>query len=186
MKPGKFNCVVLAPVNGWFGESGQNSTPFLRIPLQVTDPGECQGETIDFVGWLSERAFEKTIARVSEVFDWDGDLELLANLLDTGPFVGKACSIVTEEEEYNGKKSVKIKWLNRAGPPPMEKSAAQSLAQRLNARSKAAASGQQPSQAPDAPSYPQSGSSSGNSAFPTRPPADPDLDAAPDADDIPF
>lgn len=171
MKPGKFNCIVLAPVNGWFGEAGQNNTPFIRIPLRVTDPGECHGEIIDFAGWLSDRALEKTIARVAEVFDWDGDLEALADLLDTGPFVGKACSIVTEEEHHNGDKRVKIKWLNRAGPPPMERNAAMSLAQRLNARAKAAAGGQ-PAPAPPIRSAPP------------RPPADPDLDAAPD--DIPF
>ena len=175
MKPGKFNCVVIPPVNGWFGESGQNNTPFLRIPLQVTDPGECHGETIDFFGWLTERAIEKTIARVAEVFDWDGDLVALADMLNDGPFVGKTCSIVTEEEEYNGKKSVKIKWLNQAGPPPMERGAAQSLAHRLNARAKAAAAGQPPPAQAPARSTPR--------PLP-RPPADPDLDAAPD--DIPF
>ncbi len=169
---GKFQCKVTAPRNGWFGEAGENATPFIRIPFIVTEDGPCEGHEDVYMAWISDKALARTIKNLAEVFNWNGDLAALSKLTNTGPFVGKEFSITTEEEEFKGKKSVKIKWLNAAGGggKTMEKGAAETLAQRLNRRAMEAAS--EIETPPERPSSPP------------RPPADPDLDAP--EDDIPF
>lgn len=166
MKIGTFLCKVTAPSNGWFGEAGSNNTPFLRIPLIVTQEGPCDGEQLTYQGWLTDKSVERTVKNLSEVFGWDGDLETLARMSNTGPFVGKSCEIVTEEDEHNGKTRVVIKWLNAPGQGGkiMDGERALTLARKLSARSKAAAAAEPSPQ--------------------RKPPVDPDLDAA--QDDIPF
>lgn len=167
LKEGKYQCVVLAPFNGWFGESGEKNTPFIRLNLRVIEDGEAEGDELEWQGWLSEKALARTCKNLAEVFGWDGDLEALAGQLKTGPFVGKPCSVVTEFEEYNGKKRIKIKWLNSAGGggKTLPATEAMALAKRLNASAKMAAS------EADAPA-------------PKKRATDPDIDA--EADDIPF
>lgn len=172
MKPGTFLCKVTAPSNGWFGESSKG-VPFLRIPLLVIEDGDCEGDQTVFQGWLTDKALDRTIKNLAEVFGWDGDLEVLAKQLNTGPFVGKECQIVCENEEYNGKTHVKIKWLNPAGSSGsvMSQDSALAIAKRFAERAKAAAS------APKAEAKPAP-------AKRPTPPADPDLDVLPD--DVPF
>lgn len=142
MKPGKYNCKVLAPSNGWFGEAGESSTPFIRIPLEVTDEGPCLGEELEFAAWISDKSMERSIKNLKEVFGFNGDLLSLSRCLTTGPFVGKACSVTCEEEEYKGKVSVKVRWLNKASTngKSMDADKATALAARLNDASKAYAS----------------------------------------------
>ncbi len=164
MKVGTFLRKVLSPSNGWFGEAGQNNTPYIRIPLVVTQKGACEGEETTFQGWLTDSAAKRTIDNLKEVFGWNGDLEELAALTDEGPFVDMPCQIVTEEEEYNNKTRVVIKWLNApgGGGKMMDANKALELARRLGGKSRSAPSAQAQ----------------------RRPPADPDLDAP--EDDIPF
>lgn len=135
LKVGTFQCRVLSPVNGWFGEAGINNTPFIRIPLVVTEQGESQGEKVEYAAWISHKSLDRTMKNLAEVFGFDGNLERLAELLDDGPFVGQDCSITTAEEEYNGKVSVKIKWLNKSGGGgrSMDRAAAIALAKKFNA-----------------------------------------------------
>lgn len=175
LKAGKYHCKVIAPSNGWFGEAGENNTPFLRIPLEVTEEGEAQGEQITFQGWLSDKSVERTVKNLAEVFGWNGDLVALAKMTNTGPFVGKPCRIVTEEDEYNGKKKVVIKWLNApdGGGKAMVLDKAMSLAARLAKRAETAAASALAEAPASRPAPPQK-----------RPPSDPDLDAP--EDDIPF
>lgn len=177
LKVGKFHCKVVAPVNGWFGEAGENNTPYIRIPLVIDEEGDCEGDDLVFQGWLTDKSFDRTIKNLAEVFDWDGDLDALAKQLKTGHFVGKPCQVVLEEEEYNGKKSIKIKWLNRAdgGGKSMESTKAQGFAARFSERAKKAAAS-----AGDAPKP-----ATRPSPFAKPPPkADPHLDVPEDA--IPF
>lgn len=110
---GKHQCKVLAPVNGWFGEAGAENKPYVRIPLEIT-AGECKGQKVTYQGWMTPAAIDNTEKRLKEVFDWDGNWEDLSGL-NTGPWVGKECEIDCQEEEYNGKTEVRIKWLNRVG-----------------------------------------------------------------------
>lgn len=108
---GRHHCVVLEPGNGWFGSAGEKNTPYIRIPLQITD-GPMEGQEVTYQAWITDAALNRTVDNLMEVFEWDGDLVKLAKQVNTGPFVGKPCSIVCEEEEYKGKKRVVIKWLN--------------------------------------------------------------------------
>lgn len=132
LKPGRYLCRVTAPTNGWFGEAGEKNTPFIRIPLVVTE-GEFEGHEVVYQGWVSDRAVKNTIRNLREVFEWDGDVITLAKESSTGHFIGRACSIVTEEEEYEGKIRVVIKWLNSADGigKMLDPNAASQLAQRL-------------------------------------------------------
>lgn len=141
LKPGRYICKVKAPNNGWFGEAGENSTPFIRIPLIITEEGDNEGHEVTYQAWITDKSLERTIKTLAEVFGWDGDIEALAKQTTTGPFVGKPCSIVTEEEDYNGKKRVVIKWLNSAdgGGKTMAPDAAMTLAKLLSAKAKEAA-----------------------------------------------
>lgn len=132
LRPGRYTCQVVAPSNGWFGEAGEKQTPYLRIPLVVTQ-GAHEGEEVTYQGWLTTTSHIRTVDNLKEIFEWDGDLVKLARLSSTGPFVGKLCSIVCEEEEYKDKKRVVIKWINGAdgGDKLMDVNRALQLAQKL-------------------------------------------------------
>lgn len=112
LKPGTYQCEVTAPSNGWFGTAGEKKTPFIRILLVVTS-GAHEGEEVVYQAWITDSAKSRTIKTLKEVFDWNGNVVELARLMDTGPFVGKACSIECESETYKEKTRTVIKWLNK-------------------------------------------------------------------------
>ena len=134
--PGRHLCTVAAPANGWFATAGKNMTPYLRIPLIISE-GALKGQTHVYQAWISDAAYERTMKNLQEVFGWDGDLENLAQQVNTGPFVGKPCSIVCEEApDHNGNPVVRIKWLNGpdGGGKLMQANAALQLARRLRGK----------------------------------------------------
>ena len=136
LTPGRHLCTVAAPANGWFATAGKNETPFIRIPLTISE-GALKGTTHVYSAWISDNAYERTMKTLCEVFAWDGDLESLAQQIDSGPFVGKPCSIVCEEEpDHNNNLVVRIKWLNGAesGGKGMAVNAALQLARRLKGK----------------------------------------------------
>lgn len=135
---GKFECIVEQPEAGWLGEAGERATPFIRIPVKVVE-GDDTGKTIVYQAWLSDAAFDKTIARLAEVFGFDGDIEGLVAGRQT--LAGLPCQIETEFETYENKPRLRVKWLNKAGGgiKPLEAAKVSSLLGKLNARSKAVA-----------------------------------------------
>lgn len=131
---GQHLCKVVAPSAGWFAESAKKGTPFLRIPIQITE-GPAKGECHIYQAWLTDNTYTRTIENLTEVFG-PFDLEELARLVDSGPWVGKPCSIAVEEEpDQNGQPRLKIAWLNSAsgagGGKIMAANAALQLARRL-------------------------------------------------------
>lgn len=142
LKEGRHQCKGLAPNNGWFGEAGQNKTPYIRIPFIITE-GPCEGHEDVYQAWLGTNSFERSIKNLAEVFGWDGDLERLSRAVNNGPFVDKPFSIVVESEDYQGKQVLKIKWLNKpgGGETLMPQESAAALAAKLTARAKQIASG---------------------------------------------
>jgi len=52
----------------------------------------------------------------------------------TDVLVGRECSLVLENEEYNGKTSTKVVFVNSKGPPPMDSTAAGAFADGLRER----------------------------------------------------
>jgi hypothetical protein len=142
---GVFRCVVEKPQNGWFGEAGENATPFIRIPCRVVEQRDRKddqvGKAITYQAWISENAFDRTIKTLCEAFPaWDGSLETLAN--DAYGFEGMECEINAQSEDYNGEKRIKAKWLNPiggGGGVPLEKSKVDSLLKKLGRKSMAIA-----------------------------------------------
>ena len=176
-RAGDYACRVKKPGNGWFGEQGDNNTPFIRIPCFVVDDGDQEGKEIVFYAWISEKAFDRSIQTLVKVFpEWDGDLEALERGDFT--FAGLDCEIVAEAETFEGKKRVKAKWLNPiggGGGKAMDSGKVLSLISKLGRRAKAiakqAGAGAQPS--PRASSSPA--------------PARENMSSTPDeTDDIPF
>lgn len=141
--PGSFECVVENPGDaGWFGESKEQKTPFLRLPLKVTE-GPQKGKICVYNAWLSEAAFDRTIQTLKKVFGFNGDLNALYE--GKASFSGMPCNITAETETYNGKSRVKIAWLNApgggagTGPKGMEANKLNSLLSKLGPRAKAIA-----------------------------------------------
>ena len=118
-------------------------TPFLGLPLVVTD-GQCAGHTILAKMYLSDAAFDNTIARLAEVFGFDGDL---AGLSRTNFFADKPCRFTTKSESYTGKDGkmktiVVVEWVNAVERKPkvvVEESKVKSLLANLSSRGKAVA-----------------------------------------------
>jgi hypothetical protein len=110
---GSFDCVVFQPESGWFGESGEAKTPYIRIPVMVTEDGPQKGHCAVYYGWLSDKAFDNTIARLAEVFEFNGDLPALHEGKVT--LADLPCNITMEMEEYRGKAKFKVAWLNKLG-----------------------------------------------------------------------
>jgi hypothetical protein len=50
---GTFMAKVKMPGNGWFGESGKKKTPFIRIPLLITDGPQKGREIADLISSLN-------------------------------------------------------------------------------------------------------------------------------------
>ncbi|HTJ77698.1 MAG TPA: hypothetical protein VL357_01760 [Rariglobus sp.] len=80
-------------------------TPFVQIAFE-DDAGAA------ITGWLylSEAAFERTVAVLREVFGFDDNFDTIV-----GQVEGKRCSIVCENETYQGKERLKVKWINPEG-----------------------------------------------------------------------
>ena len=135
LTPGKYQCIVLAPGNGWIFESKEKRTPYVGLSLQVTS-GPHKGEEVEYSAWLSDGAVERTMKNLTEVFGWDGDLEKLARQVDVGHFVGKPCSITVEEEMYKDKPRNVVKWLNSSDSKGsvMDANRALQLARRLSGK----------------------------------------------------
>jgi hypothetical protein len=116
---GEYRCKVVAPQYGWFDETAKGSR-YIKLPCEVID-GEHAGKRIVWMGYLTEKAYENTEKALAEAF---GDQWTWTNI----PFAGKECSIVAEEEEYNGKKQIKAKYLNSIHGIAPSKSKDESLA----------------------------------------------------------
>ena len=125
---GRFLCKIKQPGNGWLDET-KSGTPFVRIPCIVTEPGSDQdGKEIVWRGYLSPRAKENTQNALERALDFDGNWE------DMDYFAGHDVIIVTDEEEYEGVKRIKAKWLNNVTNKVAAEKAAE-IAARLNKES---------------------------------------------------
>lgn len=84
------------------GQSEQGS-PFIQISFETAEGS--------ITGWLylTEKALERTIETLRKVFNFDGNFETVCDQIN-----GKECSIVCENEEYQGKERLKVKWINSA------------------------------------------------------------------------
>ncbi len=84
-----------------FGESNKG-TPFLELCFENHD-----GDNISGWLYLSESALKNSVKTLRETFHFDNNFETLPVQVE-----GKKCAIVIEEEEYDGKPRLKVKWIN--------------------------------------------------------------------------
>lgn len=93
--------------------------------FRITE-GEFAGETLSWRGWLSDKAMPYTIAAL-KAMGWDG-----RSLAELGDLPGEV-SIQVEHDEYGGKTTAKVAFVNA---PPRRLAADKAAA--LDARMKAA------------------------------------------------
>jgi hypothetical protein len=115
-KPGKYNCVVKEPGNGWLDQKtkadGTEGAPFIRIPCVVDMPeSDMHGCESVWYGYLSEKSRERTEETLKQVFGWDGNFD---NEEGLDAFIGRKVRLQCDESEWQGKTQVKARWLNPA------------------------------------------------------------------------
>jgi len=130
--------VAPLPDGGSYFYIADTGTDGILIPLVVeTDEGP---RFIQWIGWLSEKAFDGTIQRLTKTFGFNGDLVSLQSGKQT--FEGMDCEIVTVIETYENKPRCKVKWLNPVGGGQRSAPDAakiDSIVKRLQSRAKAVA-----------------------------------------------
>ncbi len=116
MKPGTYKARGVAAL---LGNSSEKGTPQIDIQFRIVE-GEFEGELIRWTGYFTEKTSERTIESL-QICGWQGDdLSVFAqrddgtipppNGVDRNPV-----ELVLEEEVYEGKTRVKVKWVNRPG-----------------------------------------------------------------------
>ncbi|MCA1995928.1 MAG: hypothetical protein LDL56_01735 [Armatimonadetes bacterium] len=104
--PGRYPATVLQASVG--EAQNANHTPYAMLLLR-TD----QGEQTDAFLYLSEKAFDRSVRTLVEVFGFNGDFETLDEQLRD-----KRCAIVAEEEQDDfGRPRVRVRWINPEAPP---------------------------------------------------------------------
>lgn len=106
---GKFRARVESVTGGWIQVIGKNEHPACVLPLIIIG-GPCENQRIKWTGFLTDSALSNTVKTLYEAFEFDGDWGALVRS-ELG-FTGYDCDITVEEEEYQGKKQFKVKWLN--------------------------------------------------------------------------
>lgn len=96
------------------GESKTKGTPGVFLTFQIDGGG-----TIDATLWLSEKAFERSVEVLREVFGFDDNFDTVE-----GQIVGKRCSITVEMEADKNDSTKfwpRVKWINpeREAPKPV-------------------------------------------------------------------
>lgn len=109
MKPGIYDAKLL----GWgFGKQGKNQTPFIMFNVHVFENPSAP-ELMQWQGWLTDSSrlnTEKALA----VLDFDGNWAKIADCA-SGLNKDKVFEVTVEDEIYEGKSNLKIKWINEKG-----------------------------------------------------------------------
>lgn len=105
IQPGRHTATVIAAT---VGESKNTRTPGVFIDFQLSDGAEINGTL-----WLSEKAYERTLNTLREVFAFNDDFATIHDQLD-----GRPCSvtIVMELDQRDlSKEWPRVKWINPIG-----------------------------------------------------------------------
>jgi hypothetical protein len=108
---GKFLGIVKRPGNGWLGMESSGSE-FVRVPVLVTDEGPQKGREIVWKGYLTEKAVERTLKTLNDIFGSDWTMAMLEDQVVEWP--GTEVRVTVEGQEYNGETRYKVRWLNPA------------------------------------------------------------------------
>ena len=94
-------------------ELGETSTgkEQVGVEFEITTAGEHTGHRVVWFGFFTEKTTERTIESL-RVCGWTGtDITDLTSVGQASPVV----ELVIDHEEYNGKVTAKVQWVNRAG-----------------------------------------------------------------------
>lgn len=108
------------------GQTEKQGTPFVAIHFV-----DAAGNTGTGYLYLTEKAEERSIKTLCEVFDFDCNFDTLA-----GQITGKPAHITVEDETYEGKTFPKVKWINK---PRAVTPVAGGFAAQMSARARAIA-----------------------------------------------
>lgn len=115
-------------------ESPEKKTPEVAVEFEFTSPG-FEGQSSTWHGYLSEKAFDRTIESL-RICGWTGD-----DLADLAGLDTNEVNLVVKNEEYNGKTYPKIQFVNRPGglavKEPMAPDKAKSFAASMRSRIRA-------------------------------------------------
>ena len=99
--------------------SKENSTPAVTIRLRtihnVATPEISENITLFARLWLTYKTIGRTLKTLQEVFGWKGKG---IEDFDEPILVGKKCNVVCETREYQGKESLEVIFINKAGGIP--------------------------------------------------------------------
>lgn len=87
-----------------------NGTEQVGVQIALLDADGVETDyTIGWYGYFTDGTFERTIESLRNM-GWQGD-----DLRDLSTVGSKACEIVVDFEEYQGRRSLKVKFINSAG-----------------------------------------------------------------------
>lgn len=107
----------------------------VAVQLAILSEGH-EGETVTWFGYFSDAATDRTLESLRHL-GWQGD-----DLFDLTGIDGNEVSIVLEEDDYNGKTSIKVKWINEIRGLTLKAPMTDAQAKAFSARMKGAAVGQ--------------------------------------------
>ena len=133
-RAGTYIAKVVPKWDSWFGESGEKKTPYINLTLEVDEGPESESE-ISFFGYLSDKAVDHTLKNIALAFPgWKG-------IHDIDSLINRQCEIVVEEDTYNGKSKMVVRYVNVIGggsrSSGMDADKTKSLIARLQGKSKA-------------------------------------------------
>jgi hypothetical protein len=138
-----------------FGFAGADDKEQVVVEFRLED-----GNSISYFGFFTEKTFKRTIESL-RYLGWEGDdLSELPALAEAGMLTGEV-DLVVDHEEYDGKVTAKVKWVNKPGggrvqlAKPMEADGLKSFAARMKGSIRAAESA--PRQRLSAPAQRNSG-----------------------------
>lgn len=130
LTPGTYNARGVSAQLGTTNDGKEQ----VAVDLVFTD-GEFAGRHITWFGYFSEKTIDRTFESL-RYLGWEGD-----DLADLRGVDRNDVSIVLEEEVYEGKSRIKVRWINRGGglalKQPMTADQARVFAARMKARAAA-------------------------------------------------
>lgn len=86
-----------------------NGSEQVAVLFEIVEDGQHFGERITWYGYFTQGTFARTIESLRHA-GWQGD-----DLADLSTVGSKECSIVLEWESYEGRDSLRVKWVNAGG-----------------------------------------------------------------------
>lgn len=109
---------VAKPVSARYMESGAKKTPGIEIEFDFVEKSTDTPERIRWIGWMSEGAKARTMDTLYDTLGCNGSEDTDWNGMFTDPNFLKydqECTLEVEEEFYEGKSRMKVKWVNKLG-----------------------------------------------------------------------